>query len=390
MDNENKILGKKRLSDNKITEEIENNSGNQAQNKSNNNIIKDNLNIIPQLKDNINSLQNNIKNNALSLNDSKNNSAFVINNSYGISNPNINHQNMNSLFSFGNQSSFNNNNNNKEIEKNISENPYPLPPNAQFNIISTPKSSSIKVSSQKNVSQNSEISESSSYQNEEESQKNLNTKFKSHTQNTRNTAFGLKEISKRVMEIIKQSGQTTYRKISDQIVNELNDKSMKDEKNIRRRIYDSLNVMKSMKLLNKDKDTKTIMWDYNKELDPLDENKSESIENIKENKINSNDIASLKKEIKEKEKKLELLRKELIGLKNVLERNATENKKVNEEQKLYFPFIVIEFPTNKDPRIKVALNENQTKAHFGFDEVISMYGDLDAVSKIGNHPNFSK
>ena len=390
MDNENKILGKKRLSDNKITEEIENNSGNQAQNKSNNNIIKDNLNIIPQLKDNINSLQNNIKNNALSLNDSKNNSAFVINNSYGISNPNITHQNMNSLFSFGNQSSFNNNNNNKEIEKNISENPYPLPPNAQFNIISTPKSSSIKVSSQKNVSQNSEISESSSYQNEEESQKNLNTKFKSHTQNTRNTAFGLKEISKRVMEIIKQSGQTTYRKISDQIVNELNDKSMKDEKNIRRRIYDSLNVMKSMKLFNKDKDTKTIMWDYNKELDPLDENKSESIENIKENKINSNDIASLKKEIKEKEKKLELLRKELIGLKNVLERNAIENKKVNEEQKLYFPFIVIEFPTNKDPRIKVALNENQTKAHFGFDEVISMYGDLDAVSKIGNHPNFSK
>ena len=390
MDNENKILGKKRLSDNKITEEIENNSGNKEQNKSNNNIIKDNLNIIPQLKDNINSLQNNIKNNALSLNDSKNNSAFVINNSYGISNPNITHQNMNSLFSFGNQSSFNNNNNNKEIEKNISENPYPLTPNAQFNIISTPKSSSIKVSSQKNVSQNSEISESSSYQNEEESQKNLNTKFKSHTQNTRNTAFGLKEISKRVMEIIKQSGQTTYRKISDQIVNELNDKSMKDEKNIRRRIYDSLNVMKSMKLFNKDKDTKTIMWDYNKELDPLDENKSESIENIKENKINSNDIASLKKEIKEKEKKLELLRKELIGLKNVLERNATENKKVNEEQKLYFPFIVIEFPTNKDPRIKVALNENQTKAHFGFDEVISMYGDLDAVSKIGNHPNFSK
>ena len=390
MDNENKILGKKRLSDNKITEEIENNSGNKEQNKSNNNIIKDNLNIIPQLKDNINSLQNNIKNNALSLNDSKNNSAFVINNSYGISNPNINHQNMNSLFSFGNQSSFNNNNNNKEIEKNISENPYPIPPNAQFNVISTPKSSSIKVSSQKNVSQNSEISESSSYQNEEESQKNLNTKVKSHTQNTRNTAFGLKEISKRVMEIIKQSGQTTYRKISDQIVNELNDKSMKDEKNIRRRIYDSLNVMKSMKLFNKDKDTKTIMWDYNKELDPLDENKSESIENIKENKINSNDIASLKKEIKEKEKKLELLRKELIGLKNVLERNATENKKVNEEQKLYFPFIVIEFPTNKDPRIKVALNENQTKAHFGFDEVISMYGDLDAVSKIGNHPNFSK
>ena len=49
-----------------------------------------------------------------------------------------------------------------------------------------------------------------------------------------------------------------------------------------------------------------------------------------------------------------------------------------------------EFPNNKDPKINVALNDNKTKAHFGFDEVISMYGDLDAVSKIGNNPNFSK
>ena len=49
------------------------------------------------------------------------------------------------------------------------------------------------------------------------------------------------------MDIIKQSGQTTYKAISDQIVNEINEKNEKDEKNIRRRIYDSLNVMKSMK-----------------------------------------------------------------------------------------------------------------------------------------------
>ena len=117
---------------------------------------------------------------------------------------------------------------------------------------------------------------------------------------------------------------------------------------------------------------------------------NEFIEKNKENKIDSSDIASLKKEIKEKNKKLELLRKELIGLKNVLERNARENNKVPEEEKLYCPFIVIEFPTNKDPKINVALNDNKTKAHFGFDEVISMYGDLDAVSKIGNNPNFSK
>ena len=150
--------------------------------------------------------------------------------------------------------------------------------------------------------------------------------------------------------------------------------------------------MKSMRLFNRDKNTKTIMWNYGQEFDPLDEleDKNEFNEKNKENKIDSADIATLKKEIKEKSNKLELLRMELIGLKNVLERNAREKDKIPEEQKLYFPFIVIEFPTNKDPKINVALNDNKTKAHFGFDEVISMYGDLDAVSKIGNHPNFSK
>ena len=242
--------------------------------------------------------------------------------------------------------------------------------------------------------QNSSYSENSDYdsQSQEDSHKNSSQKVKSHYQSSRNTAFGLKEISKRVMEIIKQSGKTTYKAISDQIVNEISEKSLKDEKNIRRRIYDSLNVMKSMRLFNRDKNTKTIMWNYGQEYDPLDEleDKNEFYEKSKENKIDSGDIATLKKEIKEKSSKLELLRMELIGLKNVLERNAREKDTVPEEQKLYFPFIVIEFPTNKDPKINVALNDNKTKAHFGFDEVISMYGDLDAVSKIGNHPNFSK
>ncbi len=73
-----------------------------------------------------------------------------------------------------------------------------------------------------------------------------------------------------------------------------------------------------------------------------------------------------------------------------MERNARENNKVREEKKLYFPFIVVKFLTKKDPKINVALNCNKTKAHFGLDEILSMYGNLDDVSKIGNNPNFSE
>ena len=373
MENENKILGKKRQGEKIVIEKLINDDQLQNKTKPENLLINEAQNIKNKSEENI--PENNFKNNAQSFGETKNISAFM--NRIETNNIPISLNKNNSILTFGGSMSFQNEKNSDQVVC-----PTPLQ-STQLNNI--PRNSKTKNSF---YSDNSE----SASQSQDDSPKNMSQKLKSHYTSSRNTAFGLKEISKRVMEIIKQSGKTTYKAISDQIVNEINEKSSKDEKNIRRRIYDSLNVMKSMKLFQKDKSSKTIMWNYDQEIDPLNEieNKNEFNEKNKENKIDSGDIASLKKEIKEKNKKLELLRKELIGLKNVLERNARENKKVPEEEKLYFPFIVIEFPTNKDPKINVALNDNKTKAHFGFDEVISMYGDLDAVSKIGNNPNFSK
>ena len=383
MDNEKNLLGKKRQANNLTITKLEDDGIDINIINPGNNIIKNELNKLPKQEENLNLIQNNNKNNALTLNDQKNNSAFI--NKLETSIPlNLNNS-KNSILTFGKSFSFQNTNNSEQIGYQV---PIPNPQlNPQLNQQINP------IIKKKIPLQNSTFSDNSESlsQSQEDSPKNESLKLKSNLQTSRNTAFGLKEISKRVMDIIKQSGKTTYKAISDQIVNEINEKSLKDEKNIRRRIYDSLNVMKSMKLFNRDKNTKTIMWNYGQEFDPLNEIEDKSELNEKnDNKIDSGDIASLKKEIKEKNNKLELLKMELIGLKNVLERNAKENEKIPEQQKLYFPFIVIEFPSNKDPKINVALNDNKTKAHFGFDEVISMYGDLDAVSKIGNHPNFSK
>ena len=379
MESEKKILGKKRKGDKILIEQLDKDSQDNELIKPDNKIINEDSKIINKSTENLNLNPNNMKNNALSLNDIKNNSAFVNKIEQAIplnfNNNIINNPKINPNFMLGKNMSFQNDTQSDQVI-------YPTP-------ISNPQpNKTIPKKINPQISTYSDNSESSS-QSQEDSPKNSGQKVKSHLQNSRNTAFGLKEISKRVMDIIKQSGTTTYKAISDQIVNEINEKSSKDEKNIRRRIYDSLNVMKSMKLFRRDKNSKNILWNYDQELDPLNENENKNDFNEK-NKIDSGDIATLKKEIKEKRNKLDLLKMELIGLKNVLERNARENNKVPEDQKLYFPFIVIEFPANKDPKINVALNDNKTKAHFGFDEVISMYGDLDAVSKIGNHPNFSK
>jgi len=229
---------------------------------------------------------------------------------------------------------------------------------------------------------------SSSPKNKIESQsKNYSAKFKTE-KNPKNKLFGLKEISNRVMDIIKQNGKTTYKDISDQIVDEIKEKSSKEENNLRRRIYDSLNVMRNMNLFIQDKQSKAIMWNYAQEFDPLNEvqNKNEEYE---ENMLESDNIIELKKEIKLKKAKVNSLEKDLQALNKVLDRNKKEHEKIPENKKLYFPLIIVEFISNQEQKINVAFNEDQTKVHLGFDKANFMYGDLDIVSKIGNHPNFS-
>ena len=342
MKSEKKILGKKRIK--KINEE---NDETNMQQKSieykNEKInIKEENNITQNNNQNNDSINNNTINNSILI---RKKDKFNVNNSA-------------TLFSFEKNTTFDKDPNipeNKTKNKNIKMS-SPIFKNSVINTDTIPQKNTINstiTSKNKNInsafSENSEdYPSSSSRKHKEHTSKNSNIqasspKFKSNSQNTRNTAFGLKEISKRVMDIIKQSGQTTYRAISDQIVNEINEKSLKDEKNIRRRIYDSLNVMKSMKLFHRDKSSKTIMWNYDQEFDPLNEieNKNEGDEKNNEYKIDSWNIVELKKEIKEKKEKVNLLTKDLHGLKNVLERNKREDENIPENNKLFFPFIVI-------------------------------------------------
>ena len=390
MKNDKKMIGKKRKyeSGNESDEESKSQNPEESQNNSDS---EQNENLVS------NESKKENKNSAIKINTTGNNLITTENDKAS------------TLFTFNKTTTFNNSEHkneefNKNENSNLNQNNNPINiinennSKPKMNLMNTSSFNSKYKSINSAYSENSDDSVSKSSKHQRTAQiKTLSQKFKSHSQNSRNTAFGLKEISKRVMEIIKQSGQTTYKAISDQIVNEIkinedNSKEKKDEKNIRRRIYDSLNVMKSMKLFHRDKNSKTIMWNYEQEFDPLNEieNKNEGKDNNNDFKVESGNIVELKKTIKEKKEKCKLLSQELTGLKNVLERNNRENENIKESDKLYFPFIVIEFKSNKDPKINIALNENQTNAHLGFDEADTMYGDLDMVSKIGNHPNFNR
>lgn len=79
----------------------------------------------------------------------------------------------------------------------------------------------------------------------------------------RASSKGLRQFSALVCEVVKGQGRTTYNQVADALWQELSRLSGEsgekyDEKNIRRRVYDALNVLMAMDVIQKDK--KDIIW----------------------------------------------------------------------------------------------------------------------------------
>jgi hypothetical protein len=71
--------------------------------------------------------------------------------------------------------------------------------------------------------------------------------------------YGLKSLSTKVKDVVLTRSRTTYSEVADILISEMGvTANTKDEKNIRRRVYDALNVLKSAKVIKKT--GKTVSW----------------------------------------------------------------------------------------------------------------------------------
>lgn len=98
---------------------------------------------------------------------------------------------------------------------------------------------------------------------------------------------GLRHFSMKVCEKVESKGRTTYNEVADELVAEMSRSEIAlggqfDEKNIRRRVYDAINVLMAMDIIQKEK--KEILWKgFPKTAgNALDRLKSERLNKIKE------------------------------------------------------------------------------------------------------------
>ena len=152
---------------------------------------------------------------------------------------------------------------------------------------------------------------------------------------------GLKVLSWKVKEIVDRFGSSTYQEVADCLVKELDesDGDMKDEKNIRRRVYDALNVLIAVGVLKKT---------------------SKRVEPLHKPAVNTGD----------KVKKLKEVTNKFLKLKGLIERNKGMKRGF---QNLFLPFDLVVIQKKSERPVRILANLQKTSVKVKLDQKFQFY-----------------
>ena len=179
---------------------------------------------------------------------------------------------------------------------------------------------------------------------------------------------GLRHFSKLVSDKVAERGVTTYNQVADELAAEIRDgrKQGYDQKNIRRRVYDALNVLMAMDIIAKDK--KEIRWlgipDSLQQSTEQQQQRSDRCSGKSNNNNNKNDIERRERLIREiqqeQQRQHDLIQskhqmrsivcnkmEQYVRLRQLVQRNqqrsdSIDNNKMNEDSKnISLPFFIV-------------------------------------------------
>ncbi|CAH1644958.1 unnamed protein product [Spodoptera littoralis] len=188
---------------------------------------------------------------------------------------------------------------------------------------------------------------------------------------------GLRHFSMKVCEKVRNKGFTSYNEVADELVLEFAagmhgsaDSQQYDQKNIRRRVYDALNVLMAMNIISKEK--KEIRWlglptNSVQECTALEKEKQAKLE-----------------QIQKKTQQLQELILQHISFKSLIERNKeAESKgvKPSPSSAIHLPFIVVN--TSDKALIDCSISNDKTEYMFNFNKRFQIHDDIDILKRMG-------
>ncbi|VDO83739.1 unnamed protein product [Haemonchus placei] len=164
-------------------------------------------------------------------------------------------------------------------------------------------------------------------------------------------SMGLRHFSTKVCEKVKEKGRTNYNQVADELVaeyfaaNNMNSEEQKfDQKNIRRRVYDALNVLLAMNIICKRK--KDIDWVG------LPATKAGEIKRLEEEKLTER--------IRRKKETIQELIVQLVAYKSLVWKNPA--------------FLLIECNS---------VLQDRSEFLFNFDQSFEVHDDFEALKRLG-------
>eukprot|EP00474_Spongospora_subterranea_P010157 CRZ10615.1 hypothetical protein [Spongospora subterranea] len=190
---------------------------------------------------------------------------------------------------------------------------------------------------------------------------------------------GLRHFSLIVCEKLRQLQVTTYHSVSDELVSELTQSTGPaflgasgkkcEAKNIRRRVYDALNVFLAIGVIRKDK--KKITWVGLSSAEPLLD---------RQRQISERD--ALKLSVESKKQRLSALMRNYVAHLNINERNRIAQRMgKSSEPRLYFPFALIQAP--KDAVVEAEMKFERRRVRIIGNRPFTLREDKQLLVKLG-------
>lgn len=187
---------------------------------------------------------------------------------------------------------------------------------------------------------------------------------------------GLRHFSMMVCKKVEEKGTTTYNEVADELVAHVMEERKKedpngkfDEKNIRRRVYDALNVLMAMDIISKDK--KEITW---KGLPTTAHQDIEMLEREREYR---------RAEVARKREALKELVVQQVCFRNLVAHNQQrESMPVDKsDNKIPLPFIVVN--THSSAVIQCNMSRDFTDVMFDFSMPFEINDDNTILKRLG-------
>uniref|UniRef100_A0A023GFL4 Transcription factor n=2 Tax=Amblyomma TaxID=6942 RepID=A0A023GFL4_AMBTT len=196
---------------------------------------------------------------------------------------------------------------------------------------------------------------------------------------------GLRHFSMKVCEKVQRKGTTSYNEVADELVAEFAAPEVAglrgsggggaadqayDQKNIRRRVYDALNVLMAMNIISKEK--KEIRW---LGLPTNSAQECQRLELEKQRRL---------EQISAKRQQLYDLLLQQIAYKNLVERNKSLERSRQapaQASTIPLPFIIIN--TNKQNVIDCSISSDKSEYLFHFDGTFEIHDDIEVLKRMG-------